>query len=70
MPRWDSNPQSQPQTYALDCAATGMVSLVQQAAGNGRWMALVQDRVQRLAIVLTVLNLQSSVNEQTFKTRR
>jgi hypothetical protein len=34
-----------PQTYALDRAATGMGSLVQQAVGNGRWMALVQDRV-------------------------
>jgi len=47
-----------------------MGSLVQQAVGNGRWMALVQDLVQRLVIVLTVPNLQSSVNKETFKTRR
>jgi hypothetical protein len=44
-----------------------MGSLVQQAVGNGRWMALVQDRVQRLVIVLTVLNLQRSVNKQHSK---
>jgi hypothetical protein len=58
-----------PQTHALERAATGMGSLVQQAVGN-RWMALVQDRVQRLVIVLTVLNLQNSVNKETLKTRR
>ena len=33
-------------------------------------MALVQDGVQRLVIVSTVLNLQSSVNKETLKTRR
>jgi len=59
-----------PQTYALDRAATEMGSLVHQAVGNRRWMALVQDRAQRLVIVLTMLNLQNSFNKETLKSRR
>jgi hypothetical protein len=44
-----------------------MGSLVQQAVGNGRWMALVQDLVQRLVTVLTVPNLRVLLTQRHSK---